>query len=362
MSDNANRISDKNLWVDNKIGATDAVLYDVREAPFEIYGLYSPLTEPEFKRMPDEVAATVSKEVAILARNTAGGRVRFSSDSMYVAISAEMYAIARVPHMPLSGSAGFDLYIDVEGEGSRFRKTFMPAYNMTDGYEFKIDFYEKKMRHFTINFPSYSGVKNLRVALQKDATVAPGLKYRNSLPVVYYGSSITQGACASRPGNNYQNIISRRLNLDYLNFGFSGAGKAEEPMLDYLASLPMMAFVCDYDHNASNPDYLRKTHLNVYKKIRAAHPDIPFIMISRSDFDCAYDENILRRDVIIDTYRYARAQGDRNVYYIDGASVYRGPYSEMCTIDGVHPGDLGFALIADAIGAELVRALTQNNI
>lgn len=357
-----NKVVDKNLWVDNSIGVTDAVLYDVRQKPFTIYGLYEPLTEPEFKRMPDDVAASVSPEVATLARNTAGGRIRFCTDSMYVAIRAELQNICRVPHMPLSCSAGFDLYIDVPGEGSRFRKSFMPAYNITDGYESKIDFYEKKMRYLTINLPPYTDVKNLWIGLQKDATVGEGLKYRNELPVVYYGSSITQGACASRPGNSYQNILARRLNLDYRNFGFSGAGKAEEPMLDYLASLPMMAFVCDYDHNASNPEYLRNTHLNVYKKIRAAHPEIPFIMISRSDFDCAYNENILRRDVIMDTYRYARAQGDRNVYYIDGASVYRGPYSEMCTIDGVHPGDLGFALIADAIGAELVRAFTQNHI
>jgi hypothetical protein len=238
----------------------------------------------------------------------------------------------------------------------------MPDCNMKDGYESKINMREKKMRYYTINFTPYSGVKNLWIGLQKDATVGEGLKYRNELPVVYYGSSITQGACASRPGNSYQNIISRRMNLHYLNFGFSGAGKAEEPMLDYLASLPMMAFVCDYDHNANSPEFLQNTHLNVYKKIRAAHPEIPFVMISRSDFDCAYDENILRRNVIMDTYRYARAQGDRNVYYIDGASVFRGPYSEMCTVDGCHPNDLGFALMADAIGAELVRALTQNHL
>ena len=85
-------------------------------------------------------------------------------------------------------------------------------------------------------------------------------------------------------------------------------------------------------------------------------------MISRYDFDCAYDENIIRRDVIYDTYRYARQNGDNNVYYIDGASVFRGPYEDMCTVDGTHPNDLGFALLADAIGAELKRAFTQCNV
>jgi hypothetical protein len=82
-------------------------------------------------------------------------------------------------------------------------------------------------------------------------------------------------------------------------------------------------------------------------------------MISRVDFDHSYNDSILRRDVIIDTYRYARANGDRNVYYIDGAGVFRGPYQEMCTTDGCHPTDLGFALMADAIGNELERAFTQ---
>jgi hypothetical protein len=85
-------------------------------------------------------------------------------------------------------------------------------------------------------------------------------------------------------------------------------------------------------------------------------------MISRVDFDCDYKHNILRRDIIMDTYRYARAQGDQNVYYIDGAGVFRNDYVDMCTVDGCHPTDLGFALMADAIGDELRRAFTQKLI
>jgi hypothetical protein len=173
-----------------------------------------------------------------------------------------------------------------------------------------------------------------------------GVKYRDLSPIVYYGSSITQGACASRPGNIYQNIICRRNNIDYVNLGFSGSGFAEDTMVDYLCGLEMSAFVCDYDHNAPNVSHLEATHRKMYEKIRAAHPELPYIMISRVDFDCEYYENIKRRDVIIDTYRYARATKDKNVYFIDGASVFRGPYQDLCTTDGCHPTDLGFYRMA----------------
>ena len=127
----------------------------------------------------------------------------------------------------------------------------------------------------------------------------------------------------------------------------------------YLASLPMSVFVSDYDHNAPNPAHLQETHCKLYRAIRAAHPEIPYIMVSRFDFDSAYEESIARRDVIFDTYRYARETGDRNVYYIDGASVFRGPDEDGCTVDGTHPNDHGFALFASALGAELKRAFTQ---
>jgi hypothetical protein len=236
----------------------------------------------------------------------------------------------------------------------------MPDLKMTDGYESIIRFKTRELRHFTIHFPTYSNVHALFIGLQQDATVGGGMKYRDLPPVVYYGSSITQGGCTSRPGNIYQNVVSRRLRLDYLDLGFSGSGRAEDLIVDYMAGLPMSAFVSDYDHNAPNAEYLAKTHCKMYQRIREAKPDIPYIMMSRVDFDCGYDENVERRDVIIDTYRYARAQGDRNVYLIDGEGVFRGKYVDMCTVDGVHPNDLGFALMADAVEATLVRAMTQH--
>lgn len=353
---------DKNFAVPADVSDIDADYYDVREAPFKVYGLYDYKNEPEFKRLPDEIGMNVNGGVAALYKDTAGGRIRFCTDSDVIVLKAVMGTPHRFSHMPRTGAAGFDLYIDDPENGSRYHRTFVPPFDLETGYASRIKLYTKKLRYITINFPLYNKVKDVFIGVSKGSTVGEGLSYRSDLPIVYYGSSITQGGCASRPGNCYQNIISRRMNLDHINLGFSGSGCGEDSIVEYMSKLPMIAFVSDYDHNAPNVEHLRNTHLKMYKKIRENNPTVPYIMISRSDFDCAYNENILRRDVIFETYRYARQSGDTNVYYIDGASVFRGPYEDMCTVDGSHPNDLGFALMADAIGAELKRAFTQCHI
>lgn len=335
--------------------------FDIRQDPFRIYGLYDARRQPAFVRMPQKAAASVSPGVESLSRNTAGGRVRFSTDSEVIVLHAVMPAVGRFSHMPLTGSAGFDLFVDDPESGiSRYWRTFVPPTDMDGGYESEIRFPSPQKRFLTVHFPLYSEVREVLIGIDRNATVGEGLPYRNGLPVVCYGSSITQGGCASRPGNCYQNILARQMNLDFLNLGFSGCGKAEDSMIDYLAGLPMAAFLSDYDHNAPDAEHLKKTHFRLYEAIRKTHPDIPYLMLSRYDFNSHYEENIARRDVIYETYRRARAAGDRNVIYIDGASVFRGQYQEMCTVDGTHPNDLGFALLADAIGAELKVAMTQH--
>lgn len=361
---------DKNLAVATTIEAEALRLYDVRRAPFSLYGLYNPWEEPEFKRMPDDVAASVSDGVKKLARHTAGGRVRFSTDSPYIVIKAVMPKITHFSHMPLTGSSGFDLYIDSpDGQESIYYRTFVPPYHMTDGYESKADFGSAVgLRYYTIDFPLYNEVIALYVGIKHGSYLGAGAPYRNFDPIVYYGSSITQGGCASRPGNAYQAMITRALGIDHINLGFSGSGCGEDEMVQYMTGLKMSAFVSDYDHNAPNTEHLKATHCKMYEAIRAAHPTIPYIILSRPDFyhPNAYiggmESSITRRRVILDTYHYARDNGDKNVWFIDGESIFRGPYEDSCTVDGAHPNDLGFSLFADAIGCVLGRALRDEKM
>lgn len=345
---------DKNLAVSGSVNTEGLRFYDVREEPFDVYGLYRYRSEPKFKRLPDEIGLNTSKKVSELYTNTAGGRVRFATDSERIVIRAEMPRVCHMPHMPLFSSAGFDLYVDSPAHGvSRFYDVFKPSVGMKDGYTAEVKFNGRKMRYLTVNFPSYSDVSTLYIGIADDACLEHGLKYRPVLPIVYYGSSITQGACSSRPGNAFANIVSRRTDTDFVNLGFSGSARGEEIIARYMATLPMSVFVSDYDHN-SPVEELRQTHCRLYEIIREKNPDIPYLMISRPDFNKrAYADSVKRRDVVYESYRFARDNGDKNVYYIDGSGLFRTVNEDMCTVDGTHPNDYGFFLMADAVESEL---------
>lgn len=373
MADNKFVEVDRNMKVETSIKEPDIRFYDVRKAPFRIYGLYCPQTEPQFKRMPDAVAEATSAGVKRLNRQTAGGRVRFATDSDYIAIRCTMPYVTQNAKFPLTGTSAFDLYEDTEG-GVRYRGCYIPPVDMKAGYESVLYVGDwdglrrtapdgsAKMRCFTINFPNYNAVDELYIGLRESARLESGRRYSVEKPVVYYGSSITQGGCCSHAGNCYENIIARHTDWNYINLGFSGNGRAEDAIVEYMAGLEMLAFVSDYDHNAPRVDYLRNTHQKMYCKIREKQPDIPYIMISRPDFDKSYDDSVARRDVVIDTYRYARAAGDKNVYYIDGQGLFRGPDEELCTVEGTHPTDLGFMKMAEAIERVLRRSLRHGFI
>ena len=357
---------DKNLVVSKELNTPDIKLYDVREEPFQIYGLYNPKTEPNFKRMPDDIASQVNQYVSYLYRCTAGGRVRFSTDSPYIIIKAVMPQITHFSHMSLQGSSGLDMYIDSpDGEQSIYHLTFIPPYSMTDGFESKLDFYESGLHYVTINLPLYNELTDLYIGVADGSYVGAGAPYRDMPPVVFYGSSITQGACASRAGNLYSNMVGRKLAIDTMNLGFSSGAMGEGIMADYMAGLDMSAFVCDYDHNAPSPDHLKATHQKLYETIRAKHPDIPYIMMSRPDFYRIHvwegfggpTQSFDRRRTIMDTFNYALSVGDKNVYFIDGESIFRGEWEDACTADGTHANDLGFALMAKSVSDVLSRAL-----
>ena len=355
---------DKNLKVQSSIDKEDVVFLDAREEPFQIYGLYDYKNEPQFVRMPKAVAEATSESVQSLNFCTAGGRIRFSTDSAYVAIKTEMPYLCLMGHMALAGSAGFDLYVDGE-LSSTYYKTFFPPSHEGQGYETIIEFPDRKMRQLTINFPLYSPVDSLYIGLQNSATVGEGKRYRYEKPVLFYGSSITQGACASRPGLCYQGYLSRHLDTDYINLGFSGSCCAEDAVVDYMTGLDISVFVCDYDHNTTSVQHLEQTHEKMFLKFREKHPNLPVIFITAPNFsetdlffpNDPYFDWSARRDVIYRTYRNAKCRGDKNVYFIDGFSLYKGGDRDSCSVDNLHPNDLGFYRMAEAIEPVLRTAL-----
>jgi len=128
-----------------------------------------------------------------------------------------------------------------------------------------------------------------------------------------------------------------------------------------MASLPMSVFVSDYDYNAPSVEHLKNTHEKLYRKIREKNPTVPYIMLSRpsADVSSSYETVCRRREIVFETFMKARAEGDKNVFYIDGESIFRGRDADAATVDGAHPNDYGFILMANAIEAEILHALTM---
>ena len=282
---------DTNFKIETKLSKQNIKFFDAKQAPIKLYGIF--YENRKFRRMPEAVAKTVSDGVYYLHSNSAGGRIRFKTNSPYIAIHAMMSDIGKMSHFTLCGSGGFDLY-----EKQRYINTFVPPYDMTDGYESIIELGLSKMRELTLNFPRYSNVKELYIGISDNSIIRDPSPYKHEKPIVYYGSSITQGGCASRPGSTYQSILSRELDTDYINLGFSGNARAEKQISEYIQGLDMSVFVYDYDHNAPTLEHLEATHEAFFKIIREANPTLPIVMMSKPDFDSDPRESTKHREII----------------------------------------------------------------
>lgn len=335
---------DKNFLVNTDIKRDGMVFYNALETPFEINGIF--YDDGKYRRLPEAVAKTVNDGVYGLHANTAGGRVRFKTTSPYVAIHSVFPSVHRMSHFAMTGSSGFDLYVD-----GCFVKSFVPPLDMVSGYDSIIELGNGDMKEIMIGFPLYNDVNELYVGLDGAAHVTSPTPYAIDVPIVFYGSSITQGGCASRPGSSYEAIVSRALNADYINLGFSGSARAEDEIADYIAGLEMSAFVYDYDHNAPDMEHFERTHERMFLKIREKHPTLPIIMMPRPNVKLN-DVAVRRREIILETYDRAIKRGDTNVYYIDGSELMALAGDEG-TVDFTHPTDLGFFSMATALTAKL---------
>ena len=365
MSDTKKDINyhaDRNFLIEKEIKRDDLVWRNARTAPFAISGVY--FDGDKFRRLPEAVAKATSKEVLWLHANTSGGRIRFKTDSDVIAIGAKYSYVCRFSHFAMTGSAGFDIYLKEQGDKiESYLGTFRPPNDMGDYYESRIPLDGREMREITINMPLYSDLVNIEIGLREGAVLLAPEAFRAPKPIVYYGNSITQGACASRPGNGFAAYAARQVDCDHINLGFSGAGCGEISIAEYIASLDMQIFVCDYDHNSPSPEHLAETHERLFKIFRAKHPTTPVVLMTRTSFGgtgktlkASEESREKRREIIKKTYENALAAGDKNVYFLDGSLIF-GDLRDEATVECLHPNDLGHVLIGKALAPVLEEIL-----
>ena len=361
---------DKNLAVQSTL-PEGVVLHNVLDEPFEIYGLFEPKRTGLFHRAPVYLQQDerINDGARRLMRHTAGGRVRFVTDSRNIAVKVKLSGRTLFSHMPATGICGFDMYVGA-GENSRYIKTFVPPTdNSVTEYEGAFTFDEAQERLITIHMPLYNGVDELLIGLDEGCTLLPPTPYKFETPIVFYGSSVTQGGCASRPGMCHTNILTRRLDSNTVNLGFSGSDKGERALAEYIAALPMSVFVHGYGYNAPSLEYYEQTYYPFYRIIRDKNPDLPIIMMSNPVCITSKEPKraeflTRRRQITMDAYTRACAEGDKNVYFIDGAAALGdGMEAQEATVDGVHPTDLGFMNMAKQLYPLLSRLLeTEENL
>lgn len=350
---------DKNFELP-KLDRDDIQWLDARELSSFLFGVYYDETTECYRRMPQEVADTVNVGVAYGCKDTAGGRLRFMTNSPFIALKGVINNTQPMYHMAGTGSHGFGLYAQ-----NTYRGPLAPVLSNQDhingdakAFNAIRELPTQCLEDVEIYFPLYNGAKQLYIGVKEGSTVQESKPYTYQKPVVFYGSSITQGGCTDHTGNDYQGHLSRWLGCDYINLGFSGSARGEQTMAEYIATLDCSVIVLDYDHNAPTLEHLRDTHYPFYETIRKAHPKTPIVFISKPNFNPECD--VARRAVIYDTYKRAKKQGDKRVWFIDGEKLFGKQDRDACTVDGCHPNALGFYRMAQTIRPILKKALKKS--
>ena len=326
--------------------------YNAFFAPFQIYGVPFFQENHLMERLPRHIREALPS-LEFFGRRTPGARLAFRTDSPRFELSISFRSIGPDVGMSIYACQSADVFV-----GGKYLGLATPpkTYDVPrcEGRFEK----SSKMEDVFIWLPRNEIIESITVSVEDNAVIESPSPYRHTVPVVFYGSSITEGAHPSKIANCYNSILSRWLDFDFINLGFSGAAKGELAMADFINTLPMSVFVMDYDYNAPSPEHLSATHEPFYNRIREAHPDLPILILTNPNSD--YRDSPARRDVIRVTYDHAVARGDQNVWFIDGALFYGDCDRDMCSADTVHPNDLGMYRMATAIRPYLEEALARS--
>lgn len=334
----------------------DQVLwYDVR--PLGIEGQGWTDTKAPFGRLPAKAEKMVRPPVWSLSRQSAGLCVRFVTDSP--SIQARWTLTSKrleMPHMPATGVSGLDLYArNADGKWSWVGCPRPSAQTTTATIAGTLPPGE---REYLLYLPLYNGVSSVEIGLPKTAKLnkADPRPEGKRKPVVFYGTSITQGGCASRPGMVHTAILGRRFDVPVINLGFSGNGTLDKEMGELLAEIDAAIYVLDCLPNLQPKQVAERTEPFV-KALRRARPETPIVMVEDRNYtNSAWNPALKERNdgnhaAFRKAYDALAAAGVKGLHYLPGDKLL-GDDGEG-TVDGSHPTDLGFLRQADAFAEAL---------
>jgi hypothetical protein len=307
-------------------------------------------TEAPFDRLPVRAKESVRAAVWGLSKHSAGLCVRFVTDATEIHARWTLTSPRlEMNHMPATGVSGLDLYASTsttEKTGGRLRWLAVGRPTAKENSVRLVSGILKGPREFMLYLPLYNGVESVEIGVPKSATIRkPAARKSGLKPIVFYGTSITQGGCASRPGMVHTGILGRWLDAPVINLGFSGNGRMEAEVATLMAELDASVFVIDCLPNISAGDVSSRTGPLV-EILRKAHPTTPIVLVEdRSYADSFFLEskrqrNLTSRVALKTIFDRLKTEGDGNLYYISGEDLI-GDDGEG-TVDSSHPTDLGF--------------------
>jgi len=352
--------------IDPSVEGVDGLSWhDIRHLDVEGKGWTD--TKSFYDRLPAKAEAAVREPVWDLSRHSAGMCVRFITDANEIQARWELRSKSlAMPHMPATGVSGLDLY--VKGTDGKWkwlavgRPTQFPVNSAT-----LVKDIPEGTREYLLYLPLYNGVSSVEIGVPEGSAIRKADPYpEGRKPIVFYGTSITQGGCASRTGMVHTAILGRRFHYPVINLGFSGNGRMEPEMADLLAELDPSVYVLDCLPNM-NGQMVAERLAPFVKRLRELHPETPILLVEDRTYCDAFlvtsrrQQNVENRRELHRAYSRLQSEGVKHLHYLSGDRLLGDDRDNLATVDGSHPTDLGFMRQADAFYEVLKSILLDNN-
>jgi len=320
----------------------------------KIIGKYH--SEKNYVRFPKEYENKLRKDVWDLGQNSTGISIRFRTNANEITVRWTLLDDNTMDHMPATGIKGVDLYAIADGHW----KYINTARVKGKDNEFRLVKTSGSIyREYLLNLPLYDGIDSLSIGVNSSAEITlPSEKYlMDKKPVVYYGSSIAQGGCASRPGMAFTNILERAMNRSFINMGFSGSGTFDIPVGEAMSEIDAALYVIDCNPNTQT-DQIYNRAVELVKFLKQKRPEIPVLLVEAyyyvSGFGDPKESDNEKKNIELNrAFKTLKESGIKQIYYKKGAGLIG--YDGEGTVDGVHPNDLGMMRMAEALRPSIER-------
>lgn len=317
-------------------------------------------TKAKYDRLPEKAEGVVRAPVWSLSRHSAGIAVRFKTDATTIRAKWNVTSSSlAMPHMPATGVSGLDLYVKVDGRW-RWLAVGQPR-QFPENVATLANGIPAGTREYLLYLPLYNGVSSVEIGIAKQSRLQR-VERADVKPIVFYGTSITQGGCASRPGMVHTAILRRRLNRPVINLGFSGNGTMDQSMADLLAELDVAVYVIDCLPNMQAKAVKDRVEPLV-RTLRKARPDTPILLVEDRSYTDSFlvpgkrQRNETSRAELLAAFKRMQSDGVNGLFYLEGEDQL-GDDGEA-TVDSSHPTDLGFVRMADVFEPALRKALSN---